>query len=121
MPDVDDTLYRRHFLGGLGLGGLTLMGFNSRGLAADDSEAVPTFLLEWGGQGTGEGQFDAPIGIAIGHDDVIYTSEFRNERVQWFTTNGEFLGQIKVQPHAGGVAVDSEGTIFVAHWNSNKV
>jgi sugar lactone lactonase YvrE len=78
-------------------------------------------MLEWGGYGSGEGEFDSPVGIAIGPENELYVSEFRNERVQRFTPDGGFLGQIKVQPHAGGVAVDAEGTVYVAHWNSNKV
>ena len=61
------------------------------------------------------------MGIAIGREDQIYTAEFRNERVQKFTSAGRFLGAFAVQPHAGGLAVDREGNVFVAHWNSNKV
>jgi tripartite motif-containing protein 71 len=51
----------------------------------------------------------------------VYTSEFRNQRVQRFTSEGKFLGTFPVQPHAGGLAVDAEGIVYVAHWNSNKV
>ena len=68
-----------------------------------------------------EGEFDACVGIAIGKNDEVYTAEFRNQRVQRFTSEGQFLGAFPVQPHAGGVAVDPEGNVYVAHWNSNKV
>jgi sugar lactone lactonase YvrE len=61
------------------------------------------------------------VGIAIGKNDELYTAEFRNQRVQKFTTEGRFLGAFPVQPHAGGLAVDVEGNVYVAHWNSNKL
>jgi sugar lactone lactonase YvrE len=51
----------------------------------------------------------------------VHTAEFRNQRVQKFTSEGEFLGEFAVQPHAGGLAVDADGNVYVAHWNSNKL
>jgi sugar lactone lactonase YvrE len=89
--------------------------------ATHDDLPPPRFLLEWGGHGKGEGEFDACVGIAVGKNDVVYTAEFRNQRVQRFTTEGEFMGAFTVQPHAGGLAVDADGNVYVAHWNSNKV
>jgi sugar lactone lactonase YvrE len=41
--------------------------------------------------------------------------------VQRFTSEGQFLSAFPVQPHAGGIAVDPEGNVYVAHWNSNKL
>jgi sugar lactone lactonase YvrE len=77
--------------------------------------------LEWGSHGAADGEFDACVGIAVGPNDEIYTAEFRNQRVQKFTADGEFLSKFSVQPHAGGLAVDAEGIVYVAHWNSNKI
>jgi sugar lactone lactonase YvrE len=93
----------------------------TRDTATDQVPSPPRFLLEWGKPGKEEGQFSANVGIAIGKDDVIYTAEFRNQRVQRFTSEGKFLGMFPVQQHAGGVAVDAEGNVYVGHWNSNKV
>ncbi|MDA0832852.1 MAG: hypothetical protein O2955_06695 [Planctomycetota bacterium] len=109
---------RRHFLA-TGLGSFALL-LHSR-FAFGDDVPTPKFLLEWGEHGEKEGEFSACVGLAIGPDDVIYTGEFRNERIQKFSTDGKFLGMFKVQPHVGGIAVDAEGTVFVGHWNSNKV
>ncbi|MGD9720162.1 MAG: SMP-30/gluconolactonase/LRE family protein [Pirellulales bacterium] len=89
--------------------------------ARSDTLPAPQFLIEWGRHGKGEGEFDACVGIAIGKNDELYTVEFRNERVQRFTSEGKFLGTFPVKPHAGGLAVDEEGNVYVAHWNSNKV
>lgn len=112
-------LSRRQFLG-VGAGGLALLsGAWSR--AADESPAPPTFLLEWGRRGQGEGEFSACIGIAIGKDDEVYTSEFRNQRVQKFTPEGKFVSAFPVQQFVGGLAVDADGNVYIAHWNANKV
>src|SRR5262249_34407203 len=59
--------------------------------------------------------------IAIGKDDEVYTSEFRNQRVQKFTPQGKFLSSFPVQTNPGGLAVDPKGNVYVAFWNSNKV
>jgi sugar lactone lactonase YvrE len=112
---------RRQFLAGAGATGLSLVAGSLRETLGDDSLPPPKFLLEWGERGSGEGEFSACVGIAIGKNDEVYTAEFRNERVQRFTSEGKFLGAFSVQPHAGGVAVDPEGNVYVAHWNSNKL
>jgi sugar lactone lactonase YvrE len=113
-------LSRRQFLGGAGAGCLALLS-GVWGAAGDENLPPPKFLLEWGRHGKGEGEFDACVGIAIGQNDEVYTAEFRNQRVQKFTSEGKFVGTFPVQPHAGGLAVDAEGNVYVAHWNSNKV
>jgi tripartite motif-containing protein 71 len=114
------VLSRRQFLGSAGAGCLTLLS-GAGGAASEESLPPPRFLLEWGRRGKGDGEFDACVGIAIGKNGEIYTCEFRNQRVQRFTPEGKFLGAFPVQMHAGGLAVDPEGHVCVAHWNSNKL
>ncbi len=115
-----DTRSRREFLVGAGLAGLSLTWGGSRA-TSDDKLAAPRFLLAWGRPGHGEGEFSACVGLAIGTNDEVHTAEFRNRRVQKFTAEGRFLGSFPVQPYAGGLAVDREGNVYVAHWNSNKL
>lgn len=95
------------------------------GRAASTSWAAesqpPRFMLTWGQHGAGKGDFDACVGVAVNSRDEVFTAEFRNERVQRFTPDGEFLGSFAVQPHAGGLALDDRGNVYVAHWNSNKI
>jgi sugar lactone lactonase YvrE len=114
------SVSRRQFLGGAGVACLSLMS-RAWGADSDKTPPPPRFLLEWGRKGPGEGEFSACVGIAIGKDDLVYTAEFRNQRVQKFTADGKFLGAFPVQPHAGGVAVDPDENVYVAHWNSNKL
>ncbi len=113
------TSTRRTFLDALGLGTLAML---SKGFADDRGTfPPPRFLLEWGKHGKLDGEFDACVGIAVGPGDVIYTSEFRNRRVQRFTTDGKFLGSFPVRLAPGGLAVDPQGNVYVAYWNDNAI
>src|SRR6187200_524860 len=93
----DRQLSRRAVLGGLGSAAFLSL-FPGK-LSAEEKLPPPRFLLEWGKRGSGEGEFSACVGIAIGKDDVVYTAEFRNQRVQRFTPEGKFLGAFPVQAH----------------------
>jgi len=73
------------------------------------------FVLEWGGKGGEPGQFDFPIGIAINKADEVFVSDFTNARVQKFSTQGKFLSSFPVSPFPGGLALDAEGNLYVAH------
>src|SRR5436190_17201240 len=115
-----ESLSRRQFLGSAGAACLSLLS-GGRRASCDEALPPPRFLLEWGQRGKEEGEFSACVGIAIGKNDEVYTAEFRNQRVQRFTSDGKFLNSFPVQQHAGGVAVDSAGNVYVAHWNSNKL
>lgn len=42
---------------------------------------------------TGNGQFNRPFGVAIGHDGTVYVLDQGNNRVQAFTADGEFRGK----------------------------
>jgi sugar lactone lactonase YvrE len=117
---LGSSMSRRQVLAAAGAGCLTVLSRSSVAVRGDDLPA-PRFILEWGRRGKDEGEFDACVGIAIGQNDEVYTAEFRNQRVQKFTSDGRFISQFAVQPHAGGLAVDSDGNVYVAHWNSNKV
>ena len=53
----------------------------------------PVFVLQWGSNGTGEGQFSGPHGIEVDADGNVYIADTGNNRVQKFTGNGVFLLQ----------------------------
>ena len=101
---------------------LALLGA-TRSLAAKSAPRPPRFVLEWGRKGKGDGEFDSPITLAIDRKDRLYVTDFKNQRVQRFGSDGTFLGAFPV-PYAqpGGIAVERDGArIYVAHWNQNKV
>jgi tripartite motif-containing protein 71 len=49
------------------------------------------FEYQWGGQGTGDGEFGNPVGIAAS-DGMLYVTDSGNNRVQVFTWGGVFKG-----------------------------
>lgn len=79
-------------------------------------EPPPRFLLEWGKQGKENGQFDFPIGIAINAADEVFVTDFKNSRVQKFTAEGKFLTAFAVSAFPGGIALDQDGNVYVAHF-----
>jgi hypothetical protein len=51
--------------------------------------------INGGGQnyGSGPGQFHSPRGIALDGNDILYVTDYFNQRVQRFTPDGHFAGQ----------------------------
>ena len=57
------------------------------------------FITKWGTRGSADGQFGrgdgtfftGPAGIAVDNKGDVYVSDFSNDRVQKFTSNGQFI------------------------------
>jgi acetyl esterase/lipase/DNA-binding beta-propeller fold protein YncE len=88
----------------------------------DSARAVrePRFLAQWGSEGSEPGEFHFPIGIAINAADEIFVSDFYNDRVQKFSTEGKLLGVIPVSPTPGGIAIGNSGEIYLSHFAEKK-
>jgi DNA-binding beta-propeller fold protein YncE len=80
-------------------------------------------IRQWGSEGTGDGQFQKPEGIAIAPNGEIYICDFFNQRLQIFDGDGNFLRQW-VFPSAyplgqaqwpDDVAIDAQGNVYVAY------
>ena len=56
-------------------------------------DASGNLLRKWGAAGSGDGQFDLPIDIAVGPGGTVYVLDRLNHRVQKFDTAGNFLGK----------------------------
>ena len=99
--------------------------FNSR-VQVFNSGGV--FQSTFGSQGSGDGEFNKPNGIAVDGSGNIYVADMFNSRVQVFNSSGGFLsafgsfgsgnGQFS---SPNGIAVDSGGNIYVADANNNRV
>jgi len=90
------------------------------------------FLGKWGELGDGPGQFNMPWGIALDGRGDVFVADWRNDRIQKFDPTGRFLQQWP-RPGSGsgngaghlnrpsGLAVDSEGLIYVCDWANERV
>ena len=58
---------------------------------ADGSSVRYLLEHEWGTSGEEPGQFREPMGIAVDNEGNVYVADARNQRVQKFTPQGEFL------------------------------
>jgi DNA-binding beta-propeller fold protein YncE len=81
----------------------------------------------WGGEGSGDGQFDVPCGIAVDRaapaPGRVYVVDTYNERIQAFTESGDFDfawggfgGGDGEFEEACGIAVDTMRNIYVVDW-----
>jgi DNA-binding beta-propeller fold protein YncE len=69
-----------------------------------------------------------PWGIGISNSGDVYVADWRNDRVQRFTSDGQFVmsygssgagdGQLS---RPSGVCVDSDGYVYVADWGNERV
>jgi sugar lactone lactonase YvrE len=93
-----------------------------------------TFVRRWGrnggdgSAGSGPGEFDQPRGMVTDSTGAVYVVEKRNNRVQKFTADGQFVtafgglgagdGQLNLPYNA---AIDASGNLFVTDVNNNRI
>lgn len=77
-------------------------------------------LATFGTDGSGPGQFNSPLGVALDMQGNLYVADFFNDRVQKFSPTGEVLttwGSTGVGPGKFrgplGVALDAQGNVYV--------
>lgn len=86
-------------------------------------------LLAWGKPGDKDGEFHAPIGLAIDAKDRIHVTDCNNGRLQTFDVEGKHLATIalpwdvpkKPQSLAGALAADEEGRLYITYMSQHKV
>ena len=86
------------------------------------------FVWKWGTEGSGNGQFSTPIGVAVDEPGNVYVADYNNGRIQKFASSGEFVlmwggpgldeGQFN---HPTSVAVDQLGYVYVADMGNNRI
>ncbi|HMQ25815.1 MAG TPA: carboxypeptidase regulatory-like domain-containing protein, partial [Acidimicrobiales bacterium] len=86
-----------------------------------------TLTAGWGTGGSGDGQFNLPIGVAVAPDGTVYVLDSGNRRVQRFNANGIFLGTFGSGGTGLGqlsnpvaIDVDAAGLVYVAEWASSS-
>ena len=89
-----------------------------------DAVVIPA-ARQWGAAGTGPGQFGEPRGLAADARGNLYVADTKNNRVQVFDGNGQFVREFGSKgPGEGqlnepcGLAVEPQGEAWVADtWN----
>jgi DNA-directed RNA polymerase subunit RPC12/RpoP len=76
--------------------------------------------LQFGGEGSGAGQFEDPRFITVAADGSIFVGEFDNGRLQKFDADGKFTAMVNVPPDDqdyvtfSDIAADYSGKVYVA-------
>lgn len=86
------------------------------------------FVLGWGREGDGPGEFRGPAGVAVDRDGFVYVTDFYNQRVQKFTAEGRYVatwtgpgGELDPFRGPAGIAVDAQGRVFVADVDQQQI
>ena len=102
-----------------------------RDLAPASSSVSPDYGYagQWGGGGSGNGQFQSPTGIVQDIHGKFYVTDTGNNRVEKFDSNGDYLGQWGAAGTGNGqfsgptgIAIDSAGSrLYVTDIGNNRV
>lgn len=86
------------------------------------------YSLDWGQEGTGDGDFKYPFNLAVDAFGNVYVVESDNARVQVFDSYGNLLRKWggfgaadSVFRSPAGVAIDDSGYVYVTDFNDDKV
>ncbi|HEY2047246.1 MAG TPA: 6-bladed beta-propeller [Candidatus Udaeobacter sp.] len=81
-----------------------------------------------GGRGTGKGEFDSPVGIAVDRRGNFLVADTNNARIEKFSSKGTFLDSIGTKGSGqgqfgapNGIAVDHSDNIYVADAGNHRV
>lgn len=85
-------------------------------------------VRQWGGEGTGDGQFDAPNGIALDSSGNVYVVDSNNSRIQKFSPNGTFITKWGKFGTGNGefinpwdIAVDKYDNVYVTEISNHRI
>jgi len=86
------------------------------------------FITKWGSQGSGDGEFWGPYGIAVdGSGNVYVTDRYKND-IQKFTSDGAFVTQWGSRGTGDGqfnwpdgIAIDRSDNVYVVDRSNNRI
>ena len=99
-------------------------------LAACSGQVMPgpAFLDAWGETGKGPGELFQPTGIAVSKEGTVFVADTGNNRIQAFTSDGQFLWQFGRAGEAAGefrrpmdLDLDGDGLLYVAEMGGDRV
>ena len=71
------------------------------------------FILQWGGHGSGPGQFEMPHALAMDSQGRLFVADRGNNRVQIFDQDGKFIAQWSQFSRPSGLFVDAHDVLYV--------
>lgn len=72
------------------------------------------FIKQWGGHGSGSGQFEMPHALAFDSKGRLFVADRGNNRIQIFDQDGKFLDEWKQFSRPSGIYIDRHDVIYVA-------
>ena len=100
------------------------------GSAGAPANGFYAFIKKWGIQGSSDGQFVYPHGIAIDSSGNVYVADSGNSRIQKFTSDGTFIREWGSGGTGTGdgefyeptdIAIDSSGNVYVSDITTNRI
>ena len=71
------------------------------------------YISSFGGPGRGPGEFLVPHAVRVSNDGRVYVADRENNRVQVFTTDGQFVDQWTDFKCPMGIHIDAQQTVYV--------
>jgi sugar lactone lactonase YvrE len=92
-------------------------GHNARVIKFD---AGGKFIKQWGEHGSGPGQFEMPHCLAMDSVGRLYVGDRGNNRMQIFTQDGKYLGQLTQFGRPSGCFIDKYDVLYVSDSESRN-
>ena len=87
-----------------------------------------TYISKWGSAGSGNSNFNTPLGIAVNASGYVYVADTGNNRIQVFTSAGTYVTQWGSAGSGNGlfnspqdIAVNASGYVYVADTYNNRI
>jgi sugar lactone lactonase YvrE len=71
------------------------------------------FIKQWGGHGSGPGQFEVPHTLAFDSQGRLFVGDRANNRIQIFDQDGNFIAEWKQFGRPSGMFIDSHDVLYV--------
>lgn len=96
--------------------------------AKDGDEAGAVAASPYGTTGTGQGQLERPLGVAVDSAGNVWTADVTNNRVVEYDKNGKFVRQFGTTGAGNGqfntprgIAIAPNGTVWVADYGNKRL